>query len=67
VVARGNDGNAGAQKVDRNFSGNSAAASRVFAIYYNEIDPVLCLEFREPGNDGVAAGFADDVTEKKNL
>ena len=66
MVAGGHDRNAGSQKIDRDFAGDATAAGGVFAIDHDKIDAVLFLEFRQPGDDGIASRLAHDVTEEKN-
>ena len=46
VIAGGDNGNAGAQKIDRDLRRNSASAGGVLAIDDDEIDRVLLLQLR---------------------
>ena len=66
MVACGNDRDARAQKIDGDFSRYAAPARRVFAVNDDEIQRVLRLQLRQPGNDCAAAGLANDIAEKKN-
>ncbi len=65
VVAAGDDGNTGAQKVDRDFRRDAASGGSVLAIHDDEINGMLALQLRQPGDDCVAARFTDDVAEEK--
>src|ERR1700704_5132898 len=66
VIARGYDRDAGPQEIDRDFSSYAATAGRVFAVNYDKIGAILCLQLGKPGNDRAAAWLANDVTQEKN-
>ena len=66
VIARGNNGNARAEEIDRDFPGNASTAGRVFAIHDDEIEPVFFFQLREARNHGAAARFANDIAQEKN-
>jgi hypothetical protein len=65
MIAGGDYGHARAQKLDRNFSGDAAPASRVLTIDDREIDPVLFLQLGQPHDHGVASRLANDVAQEK--
>jgi hypothetical protein len=65
MIAGGDHGRTCAQKLDRNFSGDTAPAGRVFTIHDREIDPVLFFQLRQPRDHGVASRLANDVAQEK--
>jgi len=66
MIAGGDDRNPGAQKIDRDLSGNSSSPGRVLTVDDDEIQRMLCLQLGQPADHGVAARLAYDIAQKKN-
>ena len=66
MIAGGDDRCPGAQKIDRDLSGNPSSAGRVLTVDDDEIQRMLFLQFGQPGDHGVAARLTYDIAQKKN-
>ena len=66
MIAGGDDGNARAQQIDRDFRRDAAAARGVLAVDDDEIERELSLQLGQARDDGAATRLAHNVAEEKN-
>src|SRR5678816_1002815 len=66
VIAGCDDGDTGAQQINRDFRRYATTSRGVLAVQDDEIQAMLPLQFWQARDHGVATRFANDVAEEKN-
>ena len=62
MITGGDDLDTSSEELLGDLGGNAPTASRIFSIYDAKIDVMLAFNVSKVGDNGLSAGFADNIS-----